>query len=81
MQTNNKALEWLMSKPEKELSQEELRCGELVRRYQEIFKDSPPTSPSSWPTEEWIEILEECLRENKTYAELYSFSYEEDSDY
>ncbi|MDO4793995.1 MAG: hypothetical protein Q3993_07400 [Filifactor alocis] len=81
MQTNTKALEWLMSKPEKELSQEELRFGELVRMYQKIFKDGPPTSPSSLSTQEWIRILEECLSENKTYAELYGFSYEEDSDY
>lgn len=50
----------------------------LVRKYREEFHDSPPTEPSFWSEEEWVEILKKCLKKHKTVREITGITFDED---
>lgn len=72
--------EFLRRKPDekrKELS----RFVKLLDIYEGKFNCAPPTEPSLFTEDEWCTILEECIRENKTFQELTGFKYEKDFYY
>lgn len=51
-----------------------------VREYIDHFGDGVITEPSTWTEEEWVEILDMCIKENKKLEE-YIGEYELDDDY
>lgn len=57
------------------------KMNRLLSKYEEKFHRGVPTEPSTFTEDEWCAILEECIRENKTFEELTGFRYEEGCDY
>lgn len=53
----------------------------LCREYAKMFGDYPMTEPSSYSEQEWIEILEECIREKKTTWEVFGDEFDPEADY
>ena len=53
---------------------------EKLKEYMEHFGDGVITEPSTWTEEEWIAILDMCIKENKKLEE-YIGEYDLKADY
>lgn len=61
---------------------EKSEFGKAIDRYTDHFgKNDLITEPSSWSEEEWVQILDECIAQNKTIWELVGEEYDPDADY
>lgn len=60
---------------------EDIEMMELRKKYKEMFGDYPMTEPSSYTTQEWIDILNECLEKHITTWELWGEEYDPEADY
>ncbi len=54
---------------------------ELCRQYKEIFGTHPMTEPSTYTTQEWIDMLNECIKKRITLWELWGEEYDPEADY
>ncbi len=48
------------SKPNKK----DIKMKELMEKYKKCFGEYPTTEPSVYNTDEWIDILNRCIKEN-----------------
>ena len=53
----------------------------LLKLYREKIGDEIITEPSTWSDEEWIQILTECINQNKTVWELTGEKFDPNADY
>ncbi|MDO4327120.1 MAG: hypothetical protein Q4E24_13990 [bacterium] len=53
----------------------------LIRRYREEIGDDLITEPSSFTTQEWINMLNECIEKRITIWELLGEKYDPDAYY
>ena len=53
----------------------------LQEEYKEMFGDYPMTEPSFHTTQEWIEMLTECIEKNISIWELWGEEYDPEADY
>ena len=73
--------EFLRPENRKELKPEDTEMLELMEEYKKVFGDYPMTEPSSYTTEEWINMLRECIEKNITIWELWGEEYDPEADY
>ena len=74
--------DFLKKENRKQLNELDQRLYEAVNRYNEYFKDDGLiTEGSSLSSEEWIDYIDTCLRENITIWELFGENYDEELDY
>lgn len=65
-----------------EISELDKRITEAMDRYHKQFpEDGLMTESWSWPCEEWPDIIEQCIAQNKTIWELFDEEYDPEADY
>lgn len=66
----------------KEISALDKKIMEAMNRYHKQFPaDGLMTETWSWPCEEWPDIIEQCIAQNKTIWELFEEEYDPEADY
>ena len=66
----------------KEISALDKKIMEAMNRYHKQFPaDGLMTESWSWPCEEWPDIIEQCIAQNKTIQELFEEEYDPEADY
>lgn len=66
----------------KEISALDKKIMEAMNRYHKQFPaDGLMTESWSWPCEEWPDIIEQCIAQNKTIWELFEEEYDPEADY
>ena len=71
--------DFLMSEGRKK---EKSEFRKAIDRYTEHFgKNDLITEPSTWSEEKWVQILDECIAQNKTIWELFGEEYNPDAYY
>jgi hypothetical protein len=53
----------------------------LIKEYTKEIGDDLITEPSSYTTQEWIDMLNECLEKHITIWELWGEEYDPEADY
>ena len=67
--------DFILKGDKQDAAPEAVRCTELIQEYIKKIGGPLITENSYLSDEEWIEILEECLRTGKTYWEVTGESY------
>lgn len=62
-------------------SQKEDKMLIAIEQYEKHFGQGVNTEPSPYSDEEWVAILENCVKENITFEELTGEEYNPDDDY
>ena len=52
-----------------------------IRRYREVIGDDPITEPSSFTEQEWIDMLNDCIKKKVTIWGLLGEGYDPDAYY
>ena len=52
-----------------------------IRRYREVIGDDLITEPSSFTEQEWIDMLNDCIKKKVTIWELLGEGYDPDAYY
>ena len=66
----------------KEISALDKKITEAMNRYHKQFPAAGLMTESwSWPCEEWPDIIEQCIAQNKTIWELFEEEYDPEADY
>lgn len=63
--------EYLKMENRRPLKSEELEMMKAINRYAEVIGSDLITEPSSYTTQEWIEMLNECINKKITIWELW----------
>ncbi len=74
--------DFLKKENRKKADESDQRFSDAIRRYHEHFKnDGLMTEASSMSHEEWIKVIDECIKKNLTFDELSGEEYDPDCDY
>ncbi len=60
---------------------EDIEMMRLIKEYTKEIGDDLITEPSSYTTQEWIDMLNECLEKHITIWELWGEEYDPEADY
>ena len=61
--------------------QKESEMKLALDRYISHFGEGVNTEPSSWSEKEWVDILNECVKRDKTLEKLLGTEYDSEADY
>lgn len=60
---------------------EDIEMMDAIERYHDKIGDDLITEPSTYTTQEWIDMLNECIEKNITIWELLGEEYDPEADY
>ena len=62
-------------------SKKTAKFHEALAAYKEHFGYDANTEPSTWTVEEWVDVLNECVKTDTPLNEMFDFPEEDDVDY
>ncbi|MDE7309589.1 MAG: hypothetical protein K2N61_13200 [Lachnospiraceae bacterium] len=73
--------DFLRPENRKPLSPQDVEMARLVKEYIKEIGDDLITESSTYTTQEWIDMLNECLEKHITIWELWGEEYNPEADY
>lgn len=60
---------------------DDIEMDRLIKEYKKRIGDDLVTEPSTYTTQEWINMLNECIQNNITIWELWEEAFDPEADY